>query len=447
MKKEKSILKEEKELFRIDGKPAFLEALPLAFQHIVAMFVGNVAPILIISRVAKIDPSVTTILIQCAMLAAGVATFLQIYPIKLFGGLRVGSKLPVVMGTSFGFLPTVLAILGGNSLNLPILFGAQIVGGIASILIGAYLKKIRKYFPPLVAGTVVFSIGLSLFPIGINYMAGGVGAPTYGSYQNWAISLIVLGTVLYFNQFTKGITKLSSILIGIVVGYVISVFLGMVNFTPVREAAWFAFPKFFIFGAPKFEVGSMIAMVIMYLVTAIQAVGDLSAVTLGGVNREVSDQELSGGVIGNGVGAIFSAVLNSFPTATYSQNVGLVVLTKVVSRYVIAIAAGFLLIAGFVPKFGAIINTIPSAVIGGGTITVFSMITMTGIQVISKGGITGRTMIIVGLSVAIGAGIGQVPQSIAQFPQFVKLIFGSSVVMSTLIALVLNIILPKENHK
>lgn len=332
-------------------------------------------------------------------------------------------------------------------MNLPILFGAQIVGGIASILIGAYLKKIRKYFPPLVAGTVVFSIGLSLFPIGINYMAGGVGAPTYGSYQNWAISLIVLGTVLYFNQFTKGITKLSSILIGIVVGYVISVFLGMVNFTPVREAAWFAFPKFFIFGAPKFEMGSMVAMVIMYLVTAIQAVGDLSAVTLGGVNREVSDQELSGGVIGNGVGAIFSAVLNSFPTATYSQNVGLVVLTKVVSRYVIAIAAGFLLIAGFVPKFGAIINTIPSAVIGGGTITVFSMITMTGIQVISKGGITGRTMIIVGLSVAIGAGIGQVPQSIAQFPQFVKLIFGSSVVMSTLIALVLNIILPKENHK
>lgn len=421
MTKEKNLLKEEKELFRIDGKPAFLEALPLAFQHIVAMFVGNVAPILIISRVAKIDPSVTTILIQCAMLAAGVATFLQIYPTKLFGGLRVGSKLPVVMGTSFGFLPTVLAILGGNSLNLPILFGAQIVGGIASILIGAYLKKIRKYFPPLVAGTVVFSIGLSLFPIGINYMAGGVGAPTYGSYQNWAISLIVLGTVLYFNQFTKGITKLSSILIGIVVGYVISVFLGMVNFTPVREAAWFAFPKFFIFGAPKFEMGSMIAMVIMYLVTAIQAVGDLSAVTLGGVNREVSDQELSGGVIGNGVGAIFSAVLNSFPTATYSQNVGLVVLTKVVSRYVIAIAAGFLLIAGFVPKFGAIINTIPSAVIGGGTITVFSMITMTGIQVISKGGITGRTMIIVGLSVAIGAGIGQVPQSIAPISSICKI--------------------------
>ena len=287
--KQERVSRDAKELFEIDGRPAFIEALPLAFQHIVAMFVGNVAPILIISRVAKLDPSVTTILIQCAMLAAGVATFLQIYPIKLFAGLRIGSKLPVVMGTSFGFLPTVLAILGGNSVNLPVLFGAQIVGGVASILIGAYLKKIRKYFPPLVAGTVVFSIGLSLFPIGINYMAGGVGTPTYGSYQNWTISLIVLATVLFFNQFTKGITKLSSILIGIVVGYVISVCLGIVNFAPVKEAAWFAFPKFFIFGTPKFEVGSMVAMIIMYLVTAIQAVGDLSAITLGGINREVTD--------------------------------------------------------------------------------------------------------------------------------------------------------------
>lgn len=445
MIKEKNVLRKEEELFKIDGKPVFLEALPLAFQHIVAMFVGNVAPILIISRVTKLDANLTTILIQCAMLAAAIATFIQIYPAKIFGGLRTGSKLPVVMGTSFGFLPTVLAILGGNSLNLPMLFGAQIVGGIASMLIGAYLKKIRKYFPPLVAGTVVFSIGLSLFPIGINYMAGGVGSPNYGSYQNWGVSLIVLVTVLFFNQFTKGITKLSSILIGIVVGYVLSAFLGMVNFAPVREANWFAFPKFFIFGAPKFEVGSVVAMVIMYLVTAIQAVGDLSAITLGGVNREVTDEELSGGVIGNGIGAIFSAILNSFPTATYSQNVGLVVLTKVVSRYVIGIAAGFLLIAGFVPKFGALINTIPSAVIGGGTITVFSMITMTGMQIISKGGITARTMIIVGLSIAIGAGIGQVPQAIAQFPEVVRMVFGSSVVMSTLLALVLNLILPKEN--
>ncbi|MCI6152027.1 MAG: purine permease [Fusobacterium perfoetens] len=446
MLKKNNNLTESNELFKIDGKPSFLEALPLAFQHIVAMFVGNVAPILIVSRVAKLDQNIITILIQCSMLTAAIATFIQIYPISIFG-LQTGSGLPIVMGVSFGFLPTTLAILAGGSENLPILFGSQIMGGIVSILIGGYLKKIRKFFPPLVAGTVVFSIGLSLFPIGINYMAGGVGSPTYGSYENWAISLIVLGIVLFFNHYTKGITKLSSILIGMSIGYIISLFLGIVDFTPVKEASWFALPKFFVFGAPKFEIGSIIAMSIMYLVTAIQAVGDLSAVTLGGMNREVTDKELSGGVIGNGFGALVASALNSFPTATYSQNVGLVVLTKVVSRYVIGIAASFLLIAGFVPKFGALINTIPSAVIGGGTITVFSMISMTGIQIISKNGITGRTMIIVGLSVALGSGIGQVPQAIAQFPQIIKLIFGSSVVMSTLLALLLNLLLPKEEEK
>ncbi|NME35186.1 uracil-xanthine permease family protein [Fusobacterium sp. FSA-380-WT-3A] len=446
MLKENKNLTESSELFKIDGKPSFLEALPLAFQHIVAMFVGNVAPILIVSRVAKLDQNIITILIQCSMLTAAIATFIQIYPIGIFG-LQTGSKLPVVMGVSFGFLPTTLAILSDGSGSLPILFGSQIMGGVVSILIGGYLKRIRKFFPPLVAGTVVFSIGLSLFPIGINYMAGGVGSPTYGSYENWAISLIVLGIVLFFNHYTKGIAKLSSILIGMTIGYIISLFLGIVDFTPVKEASWFALPKFFVFGPPQFEIGSIIAMSIMYLVTAIQAVGDLSAVTLGGMNREVTDKELSGGVIGNGFSALVASALNSFPTATYSQNVGLVVLTKVVSRYVIGMAATFLLIAGFMPKFGAIINTIPSAVIGGGTITVFSMISMTGIQIISKNGITGRTMIIVGLSVALGSGIGQVPQAIAQFPQIIKLIFGSSVVMSTLLALLLNLILPKEEEK
>lgn len=439
------IAKKETELFKIDGKPALLEALPLAFQHVMAMFVGNIAPILIISRVAKLDLEITTVLIQCAMFAAGIATIIQLYPLKITNGIVIGAKLPVVMGVSFGFLPTVLSIISGNSVNIPLVFGAQIIGGISSIFIGLGLKKIRKYFPPLVAGTVVFSIGLSLFPIGINYMAGGVGSQSYGSYLNWGISFSVLIIVLFFNQFTKGFTKLSSILIGMLFGYIVSVFLGIVDFSPVMKASWFAFPKLFILGTPKFEFGPILAMVIMYLVTAIQAVGDLSAITMGALDRNVTDEELSGGVIGNGIAAIFSSVFNSFPTATYSQNVGLVVLTKVVSRFVIFLAALFLLVAGFIPKLGALIGTIPSAVIGGGTIIVFSMITMTGIQVISKSGITARTMVIVGLSVAMGAGIGQVPQAISSFPPMFRLIFGSSVVVSTLLSLVLNLILPKDN--
>lgn len=439
------ITKNETELFKVDGKPTLLESIPLALQHVMAMFVGNIAPILIISRVAKLDSEITTILIQCAMFAAGIATIVQLYPLKITSGIIVGAKLPVVMGVSFGFLPTVLSIISGSSLNIPLVFGAQIAGGISSIFIGLGLKKIRRFFPPLVAGTVVFSIGLSLFPIGINYMAGGVGSQNYGSYLNWGISFSVLIIVLFFNQFTKGFLKLSSILIGMLFGYIISITLGMVDFSPVIKANWIAFPKLFILGIPKFEFGSILAMVIMYLVTAIQAVGDLSAITMGALDRNVTDEELSGGVIGNGIAAIFSSIFNSFPTATYSQNVGLVVLTKVVSRFVIFLAALFLLIAGFMPKLGALIGTIPSAVIGGGTIIVFSMITMTGIQVISKSGITPRTMIIVGLSVAMGAGIGQVPQAIGSFPSIFRLIFGSSVVVSTLLSLILNLILPKED--
>lgn len=434
----------EQEKFKLDGKPPLNEAIPLALQHVVAMFVGNIAPVLIISRITNLPSDKITILIQCAMFTSAIATLIQLYPLALGKGLRIGAKLPVIMGTSFGFLPTVISIVEKDMINIPVVFGAQIVGGICSIFMGLLLKKIRKFFPPIVTGTVVLSIGLSLFPIGINYMAGGVGSPTYGSFTNWGIALTVLAIVLYFNQFTTGIKKLSSILIGIFFGYLISVAVGIVNFQPVSNASWFAFPQMSVLGMPKFETGPIIAMIIMYLVTAVQAIGDLSATTVGGMGREVEDDELAGGVIGNGVSAVFSGLFNSFPTATYSQNVGIVVLTKVVSRYVMLLATICILLAGFIPKFGALIGTIPSAVIGGGTITVFSMITMTGIQLITKDGLSGRSMIIVGLSIAIGAGIGQVPQSIALFPKIFKTVFGSSVVISTILACILNMVFPHD---
>jgi len=434
-----------KSMFDIDGKPSIIKSIPLGLQHVVAMIVGNIAPLLIISRILGLSVSDTTLLVQCALVASALATMIQLYPIKINENYRIGARLPVIMGVSFGFLPTCLAI--GNSYGIAGILGAQIIGGIVSIFVGIWIKKIRKFFPPIVAGTVVLSIGLSLFPVAINYMAGGIGSPNYGSPLSWGISLTVLIVVLYFNQFTKGFTSLSSILLGIIVGYIICLFMGLVDFTPVKNAAWFALPKPLHFGI-TFKADAMIAMIIMYIVTAIQAVGDLSATTIGGLEREVTDKELSGGVIGNGVAAIISALLNSLPTATYSQNVGLVVLTKVVSRFVLAIGIAFLFIAGFVPKFGAIMTTIPQAVIGGGTITVFSMITMTGIRLITRDELTGRNAIIVGLSIALGVGIVQVPNSIAQFSDSFKMIFGgSSVVIATLTALSLNLIFPKPEKE
>ncbi len=432
--------------FELDGRPNLSEAVPLAFQHIINMFVGNMAPVLIISRVANLAPEQTTMLLQCALFTSAIATIIQNYPIKI-GSFQVGARLPAVMGVSFGFLPAMLAIVAGKAENIPMVFGAQIVGGICSVFMGIGLKKIRKFFPPIVAGTVVFSIGLSLFPVGIKYMAGGAGSPTFGSLTNWGVSMFVLCVVLFFNQYTKGALRMAAVLLGIIAGYILAAILGLVNFAPIASAAWFSVPQPFFLGPPKFEQSAIITMVIMYLVTAVQAIGDFSALTNGGLNREVTDKELSGGVVGNGVSAVISGIFNAFPTATYSQNVGLVVLTKVVSRYVLLVGSGILLLAAFIPKFGAIIGSVPSAVIGGGTILVFSLITMTGISIIIKEGLEARTMAIVGLAIAMGSGIGEIPEALQGFSPSIRMIFGSSVVISTIIAFVLNLLFPhKKNY-
>ncbi|SCY92621.1 uracil-xanthine permease family protein [Alkaliphilus peptidifermentans] len=424
-------------VFDLNGVPTLGKATPLGLQHVLAMIVGNVTPAIIVAGVVGLNSADRTLLVQCAMFIAGIATLLQLYPIG-----KVGSGLPVIMGVSFAYVPSLIAI--GSQYGIAGIFGAQLIGGIAAIIVGIFIKPIRKYFPPLVAGTVVFTIGLSLYPIAINYIAGGVGSPTYGAFINWGIAIITLSVVLFCNQFTKGYTKLASILMGIVVGYVISITFGIVDFTPVREAAWFAVPKPLHFGI-EFYPSAIITMIIMYIVNSVQAVGDLSATTVGGMGREVTDKELSGGIIGNGLSSVIASLFGGLPTATYSQNVGIVAMTKVVSRFVLALAAGFILLGGFVPKFGAVMTTIPQSVLGGATITVFAMITMTGIKLIIQDELSGRNITIVGLAVALGMGITQVPQSLALFPSWVMMVFGSSaVVIATVVVFTLNLILPQK---
>ncbi|MEN1761978.1 nucleobase:cation symporter-2 family protein [Anoxynatronum sibiricum] len=424
-------------VFDLNGVPALGKAVPLGLQHVLAMIVGNVTPAIIIAGVVGLNSADRTLLVQCAMFIAGIATLLQLYPIG-----KVGSGLPVIMGVSFAYVPTIIAI--GSQYGIAGIFGAQLVGGCVAVLVGIFIKHVRKYFPPLVAGTVVFTIGLSLYPIAINYIAGGVGSPTYGSYTNWAVAIITLSVVLFCNQFAKGYFKLASILVGIAVGYVIAILLNLVSFAPVAEAAWFALPRPLHFGI-EFYPPAILSMVIMYIVNSVQAVGDLSATTVGGMGREVTDRELSGGIVGNGVSSIVASFFGGLPTATYSQNVGIVAMTKVVSRFVLGIAAAFILLAGFVPKFGAVMTTIPQSVLGGATITVFAMITMTGIKLIIQDELSGRNMAIVGLAVAMGIGITQVPQSLELFPDWVMMVFGrSAVVIATIVAFTLNLILPQK---
>ncbi|WP_027631854.1 uracil-xanthine permease family protein [Clostridium hydrogeniformans] len=425
-------------VFDLDGIPTLDKAIPLSLQHVLAMIVGNITPAIIVAGTVKLGTADKTLLVQCAMFIAGIATLIQLYPIG-----RIGSRLPVIMGVSFAYVPTLIAI--GGEFGIASIFGAQLIGSLAAIIVGIFIKPLRKFFPPLVAGTVVFTIGLSLYPIAINYIAGGVGSPTYGSYTNWIIAIITLVVVLFCNQFTKGYLKLASILVGIVVGYIISIIVGIVDFTPVAQAGWFSVPKPLHFGM-EFNPSAVISMVIIYVVNAVQAVGDISATTVGGLGREAEDKELSGGIIGNGVASVLASIFGGLPTATYSQNVGIVVMTKVVSRFILMIAAGVILLAGFIPKIGALMTTIPQCVLGGATITVFAMITMTGIKLIIQDELSGRNVTIVGLAVALGMGITQTPEALALFPDWVMMIFGkSAVVIATIVVLALNIILPKKS--
>ena len=338
--------------------------------------------------------------------------------------------------------------------------GAMVVGGIVAAVVGVFVKKIRRFFPPIITGTVVFTIGLSLYPTAINYMAGGTGntyasvveerglteALVYGSWQNWAVAAFTLTVVLVLTNHGKGICRLASILLGILAGYAAAFIAGMVDLSGIGEAAWFSLPQLLPFGI-TFEPSGCIALGLLFAINSIQAIGDLTATTVGGMDRQPTDRELQGGIVAYGVSNILTALLGGLPTATYSQNVGIVATNKVVNRWVFALTGGFLLLAGVVPKFSAVLTTIPQCVIGGATISVFATITMTGIRMITEGGFTPRKSSVVGLSVALGVGITQVSGCLAGegFPAWVNTVFGSSsVVVAALMAILLNLILPKE---
>lgn len=433
--------KQKASVFDLKGVPAMRQAVPLALQHVVAMIVGCVTPALIISGVADLSTADQVILVQAALVIAGLSTFLQLFPI----GKYLGSGLPVIMGVSFAYLPSLQAIAEGY--DLATIFGAQIVGGCVAIIIGIFVKKIRYLFPPLITGTVVFTIGLSLYPTAINYMAGGTGSESYGSWQNWLVAILTLVMVTVLNHYAKGILKLASILIGIIFGYIIALCFGMVDFGSIGQAGMFQLPQVFHFGI-KFEISSSVAIGLLFAINSIQAIGDYSATTVGGMDREPKDQELQGGIIGYGVSNIVGALIGGLPTATYSQNVGIVATTKVINRCVLGIAGGLILAAGLIPNFSALLTTIPQCVLGGATVSVFASIAMTGMKLVVSQPMNYRNTSIVGLAAALGMGISQASSALSTFPDWVTTIFGKSpVVIATLVAVLLNIILPKDKDE
>ena len=402
-------------IFEMDGFPKFSDALPLALQHVVAMIVGCITPAIIVANVAKLSDPDRVLMVQAALVVAALSTLLQLFGIgtKTF---RIGAKLPVIMGISFAYVPTMQDIAGTS--GVASILGAQIVGGVVAILVGLFVKKIQKLFPPLVTGTVVFTIGLSLYSVAVNYMAGGIGKDDYGSVKNWGVAIFTLIIVIILNNFATGILKLASILVAMICGYILALVLGMVNFSSVASAGVFSLPQIFHFGV-KFDTGACIAIGLLFAINSIQAIGDLSATTSGSMDR--------------------------LPTATFSQNVGIVTTTKVINRAVLGLAGIIILIAGLIPKFSALLTTIPLCVLGGATISVFASIAMTGIKLIFTEKMDFRNTSIVGLSVALGVGISQAQGSLAAFPQIFTTIFGKSpVVVATIMAVLLNVLLPKD---
>lgn len=448
------------ELFTYEGKPGIKETLPLALQHVVAMIAGCITPALIIAGAAGLQQGDKVLLIQMSLVMSAIATIIMLYPV--FGFL--GARLPVIIGASFAYVPTMSAVAAQYAAStgdpvraIGVILGAQIIGGAVAVLFGLAVKWIKPFFPPLVTGTVVFVIGLSLYSVAMKYMggAGNVAVPGWGAWQNWTVGLITLASGIFFNHFTKGIFKLSSVLFAMIVGYIVSIPFGMVHLEAVGNAGIFAVAPPLHF-APHFEIPVVISFIILFIVNSIQAIGDFTSTTVGGMDRVPTTKELRGGIAAYGVTNMLCAVFGCPPTATYSQNVGIVAQNRVISRRVFLVAAIIILIAGLFPKISAILTTIPYPVIGGATLSVFAMITMNGIRLIAKQPFTPRNLTIVGLSVAAGMGFTAVVDmsknvhgSIADMGWIspgAYTAFGTSpVVLACIVAVILNLVLRETN--
>lgn len=429
------------ELFQLNGKPTFAQAFPQAMQHVLAMLVGNITPPMLIASTLSLSAADQIMLTQAAMLIGGITTLLQLFPV-----LGFGMGLPSVMGVAFAYMPILTMI--GTQYGIAAIFGSQLVAGFVSIFIGMFMGKIRRFFPPIVSGTVVLSIGLSLYETAITYMGGGSAtqsAGTFGSPQFWILAVVTLVVTLACSLFGKGYLKVSGMLIGIVVGYVIALFMGdIVDFSTFNDAGLISVPIPFHFGL-EFHADAIIMMILMYVVQAVQTIGDVSSTAMGGFGREATDKELGGAIKGQSICGMIGAIIGGLPTDPYSQNVGLICTTKVVAKRVFLIVGVIMLAAGFCPKFGALMTTIPQPVLGGATVTVFAAITMSGIQLLGEQPMNYRNKLIVGIALAIGVGIDAVPDVLQFCPQLAKNILGSSLMVSFLIVFILNIIVPEDN--
>ncbi len=429
--------------------PPLAQAIPLGIQHVLAMFVSNVTPAIIIAGAAGFgfgsnSPNFPDMIymIQMSMLFAGLATLFQ-----TIGFGPVGARLPIVQGTSFAFIPIMIPLVAGKGVDaMAIVMGGVVIGGVFHACLAPFIGKIRFALPPLVTGLVVTMIGLALVKVGIQYAAGGVpaiGKPEYGSLLNWSVALVVIVVTLGFKFFAKGMMSVSAVLLGLIAGYIVAFALGMVSFANVARAAPFALPNPFHFGF-EFSVAAVIGFSLMAIISAIETVGDVSGITKGGAGREATDKEIAGATYADGLGTAIAGFFGGLPNTSFSQNVGLVAMTGVMSRHVVTIGAIFLICAGFIPKVGAIVSTIPIEVLGGGVIVMFGMVVAAGVSMLSDVNWTRRNMVIFAVSLSIGLGLQLEPGALQHLPGTVKVLLSSGLLPAAFLAIILNLVLPED---
>lgn len=431
--------------------PPLARAIPLGIQHVLAMFVSNVTPAIIIAGVAgfgfgspNADIPTLVYMIQMSMLFAGIATLFQ-----TIGFGPVGARLPIVQGTSFAFLPVMIpAVAGAGVAGLPGLMTGVFIGGMFHFCLGFFIGRIRFALPPLVTGLIVLMIGLALIRVGIEYAAGGSGdfnraKPEWGGVQNWSIALIVILVTLAFKFFSRGFLAVAAVLVGLIAGYIVSLALGMVSFSGVANAAWFALPEPFKWGF-EFNAAIVVGMCLMAVISAIETVGDTSGITKGGAGREASNEEITGATFADGLGTAVAGIFGGLPNTSFSQNVGLIAMTGVMSRHVVTIGALFLIVCGLVPKVGAAINTVPIVVLGGGVIVMFGMVAAAGVNMLSDVRWNRRNMVIFAIALSVGLGLQLVPDAMKFLPDMGRILMTSGLLPSAAIAIVLNLLLPED---
>lgn len=425
------------ELLKLDGDVPFVRSVPYGIQHILAMFVANLAPIMIIAGVAGLDDVSTGGMSQAAMLIAGIGTLIQLFPIG-----RLGSGLPIVMGISFTFVTVLAGVVATYGMGAAM--GAIIVGGCIEGVLGLFARYWRKLITPIVAAVVVTSIGFSLLSVGATSFGGGSGAADFGSPRNLLLGTVSLVACLAFQCLVKGKQKHLSVLFGLVVGYIVAIPLGAVDFSSFSGIKLFAAPSIMPF-TPEFDLGAIISVTLIFLVSATETLGDTTAVCQTGLNRNVTDKELSGSIAADGFVSAVSGCFGCMPITSFSQNVGLVAMTKVVNRKAIATGACIMILAAFCPIISALFSSLPEPVLGGCTIMMFGNIIVAGFQMIASAGFSQRNIVIAALSLAIGVGFTQVAEIFSCFPELVQSVFAQNcVAVVFLVAVVSNLVLPRD---